>query len=142
MLTTGTAYAQQYSLLSRGAASADNGQLAPEALYVLDALSHTDNIRLQIIRPGWNGLGEPPPNYVIDDVTFAANPTLAAGQSWQLSIEAVSSNPGAQNDVPTNWCQTPTYPELSYATGNYGTPVGGGGSGTSGTLNGNNLGCD
>ncbi|MGB0589206.1 MAG: hypothetical protein ACPGU1_05950 [Myxococcota bacterium] len=142
MLTQGTAYTQQYTLLSRAPAGADNGTVETSALYTLEALSHTDNIRLQIIRPGWNGIGDPPANYIIDDVTFPPNPESVAGRSWQLSIQATSSEPGALNDVPSNWCQTPAYTELSYTAGNYGTPVGGGEGGTSGTLNGNNISCD
>jgi hypothetical protein len=142
MLTTGTAYAQQSALLARAPKGAGNGQIAPIAVYTLDTLNHAHHIRLQIIRPGWSGIGEPPANYVIDDVTLLANPTLIAGRSWQLSIDATSADAATLNDVSSSWCQTPAYPELSYTTDNYGTPVGGGESGTSGTLNGLNIGCD
>jgi hypothetical protein len=142
MMTSGTAWPQQYTLLARGANSTGNGELSPTAVYTLAPLEHTHHTRIQVLRPGWNGIGAPPAEYVIDDVTIPANAGLVAGRSWQLSIEAVSSDPGALNDLPSNWCQTPEYVEFSYAAGNYGTPAGGGGSGTAGTLNGTNFGCD
>ena len=75
-----------------------------------------------------DGVSDPGAAYVIDDLMVPAAPELDVGRSWQLTIAASDATDAAfQNDTTSNWCQSPAFPELEYATGHYGTPTGGGG---------------
>jgi hypothetical protein len=140
MFDSGTLWAQQDLLLTRSAASADNGGITVAAVYGSIDLDRTRHMRLQLVRPGWDGTSNPEAAYIIDDLTLPAVADAASGRSWQLkSLASLAVDAAIQNDDPASWCQTPALAELEYATGQYGTPVGGGSNG--GLLTGQNLPC-
>ena len=106
-------------------------------------MDRTQNMRLQLLRPGWDGVSNPDATFIIDDITLPAIPAATPARSWQLgSTASLSELAATLNDDASSWCQSPEFPEISYATGHYGTPTGGGGGGTQGLPNGVNLSCD
>ncbi|MBK6690472.1 MAG: hypothetical protein IPG45_38750 [Deltaproteobacteria bacterium] len=84
----------------------------------------SDQNRIRLMTPGWDGVEPPDPSAVVDEVISPAatfdNPLR--GRAWQLDPIQVPNPNASNNDLPTAWCHAADNAGLAYWQNNWGTP--------------------
>lgn len=113
-------------LLGRSNGGYFGAGVVPDYVYGGFELSNggSDNNRLRLMHPGWDGTEPPAPGDIIDEVIAPAgtfdNPLR--GRAWQLDPGRVAAPTAANNDDPASWCHAAANNGLAYWQSNWGTP--------------------
>lgn len=113
-------------LLGRSGGGYFGAGVVPDYVYSGFEFSNggSDNNRIRVMHPGWDGTEPPAPGDIIDEVIAPAgtfdNPLR--GRSWQLDPGRVAAPTAASNDDPQSWCSAAANNGLAYWQSNWGTP--------------------
>lgn len=84
----------------------------------------SDNNRLRLMAPSWDGVEPPDPDHLVDEVIapLGAFDNDLRGRAWQLDPARAPMPSAAANDDATSWCHAPNAAGLAYWQSNWGTP--------------------